>query len=163
MPSTVYSNRPFQKQQPGRRSHGRARRCAPFLTDLLIENRGAETLLRQGWWGLGGQGGTELSRDERAWASVKFEQVLPAPLCGAAAGNHAHCCIGKVCCLLLVRANYIGRAPGRGPEGMGNCSSCYGSEPEAGTAEGFLLGVTAVSLSLGVKSCQSEPSSNQPS
>ena len=52
--------------------------------------------------------------------------VLPARLCAAAAGNYAHCYIGKICCLLLVRAEYIGRAPGRGPEGTGNCSSCYG-------------------------------------
>ena len=52
--------------------------------------------------------------------------VLPARLCGAAAGNRSHRYIGKVCCLLLVRAEYIGRAPGRGPEGTGNCSSCYG-------------------------------------
>ena len=49
--------------------------------------------------------------------------VLPARLCGAAAGNRSHRYIGKVSCLLLVRA---GRAPGRGPEGTGNCSSCYG-------------------------------------
>ena len=51
--------------------------------------------------------------------------VLPARLCGAAAGNRSHRYIGKVCSLLLVRADYIGRAPGRGPEGTGNCSSCY--------------------------------------
>ena len=31
----------------------------------------------------------------------------------------------KVCCLSLVRAEFIGRAPGRGPEGTRNCSSCY--------------------------------------
>ena len=43
----------------------------------------------------------------------------------AAAGNCAHCYIGMVCCLLLVRADYIGRIPGRCPEGMGNCSSCF--------------------------------------
>ena len=53
--------------------------------------------------------------------------VLPARLSGAAAGNCAHSNIGKVCSLLLVRADYIGRAPGRGPEGTGNCSSCYGN------------------------------------
>ena len=39
--------------------------------------------------------------------------VLPARLCGAAAGNRAHRYIGKVCCLLLVRADYIGRSPSR--------------------------------------------------
>ena len=56
--------------------------------------------------------------------------VLPALQSGAAAGNRAHRYIGKFCCLLLVRADYIGRAPGggRGPEGTGNCSSCYGLE-----------------------------------
>ena len=47
----------------------------------------------------------------------------------------AHRYIGKVCCLLLVRAEYIGRAPGRGPEGTGNSSSCYAAQmiasPEA--------------------------------
>ena len=48
--------------------------------------------------------------------------VLPARLCGAAAGNRSHRYIGKVCCLLLVRAEYMGRAPGRGPEGTGNCT-----------------------------------------
>ena len=52
--------------------------------------------------------------------------VLPARLSGAAAGNFAHRYIGKVCCLLLVRAEYIGRTPGRCPEGTVNCSSCYG-------------------------------------
>ena len=54
--------------------------------------------------------------------------VLPVRLCGAAAGNCAHRYLGKVtvCCLLLVQADYIGRAPGRVPEGTGNCSSCYG-------------------------------------
>ena len=40
-------------------------------------------------------------------------------------GNCAHHYIGKICFLLLVRADYIGRARARGPEGMGNCSSCY--------------------------------------
>ena len=56
-----------------------------------------------------------------------YPLVLATRLCGAAAGNHAHRYIGKVCCLLLMRAEYIGRAPGRGPEGTvtGNCSSCY--------------------------------------
>ena len=51
--------------------------------------------------------------------------VLPALLSGAAAGNRAHRYIGNFCCLLLVQADYIVRAPGRGPEGTGNCSSCY--------------------------------------
>ena len=40
-------------------------------------------------------------------------------------GNHRHHYIGKVCCSLLVRADYIGRAPWRCPEGTENCSSCY--------------------------------------
>ena len=71
----------------------------------------------------------ELSRDERLSVTVSERKiwtnplVLPARLCGAAAGNHGHCYNGKVCCLLLVRADYI--RP-RGPEGTGNCSSCYG-------------------------------------
>ena len=34
----------------------------------------------------------------------------------AAAGNSAHAYIGKACCLLLLRADYIGPCPGRGPE-----------------------------------------------
>ena len=51
--------------------------------------------------------------------------VLPARLCSAAAGNCSHRYIGKVCCLLLVRADCIGRAPGRGLEDTGKCSSCY--------------------------------------
>ena len=67
------------------------------------------------------------------WASVSERKiwtiplVLPARLCGAAAGNCSHSYIGKVCSLFLVRAEYIGRAPGRGPawEGTGYCSSCY--------------------------------------
>ena len=40
----------------------------------------------------------------------------------------AHCYIGKVCCLLLVRADYIEprpHAPRRCPEDAGNSSSCY--------------------------------------
>ena len=66
-------------------------------------------------------------------AAVKFDHplVLPARLCGAAEGNHAHCYIRKVCSLLLVRAEYIGRAPGRGPEGMGNCPSCTAASAAA--------------------------------
>ena len=49
----------------------------------------------------------------------------------AAAGNHAHCYIGKVCCLLLVRADYIRPRPrarrrGHGENNRGNCSSCFG-------------------------------------
>ena len=44
---------------------------------------------------------------------VKFEHipVLPARLSGAAAGNCAHRFIGKVHCLLLVKADYIGPRP----------------------------------------------------
>ena len=52
--------------------------------------------------------------------SPKTRHCASKQLSGAAAaGNCAHRYIGKVCCLLLVRADYIGRAPGRGPEGMG--------------------------------------------
>ena len=78
------------------------------------------------------------ARDEQRWAASVSERkiwtfplVLPARLCGAAAGNRAHRYIGKifffgkVCCLSLVRADYIWRAPWRGPEDTGNCSSCY--------------------------------------
>ena len=46
-------------------------------------------------------------------------------MCGAPARNCAHRYIGKVFCLLLVQADYIGRAPGRGQEGTGDCSSFY--------------------------------------
>ena len=49
--------------------------------------------------------------------------VLPARLCGAAAGNRAHCYIGKVCSLLLVRADYIRPRPRARPRG--EWSSCY--------------------------------------
>ena len=58
----------------------------------------------------------KLLRDESAkiWANPL---VLPARLCGAAARNCAHHCIGKVCCLLLVQADYIRpRARPRGHE-----------------------------------------------
>ena len=44
--------------------------------------------------------------------AIKNKPVLPALLCGASAGNCSHCYIGKVCCLLLVQADYIGSAPG---------------------------------------------------
>ena len=43
--------------------------------------------------------------------------LLPARLCGAAAGNRAHCYIGKVCSLLLVRADYIRPRPRARPRG----------------------------------------------
>ena len=43
--------------------------------------------------------------------------------------NCAHRYLGEVCCLLLVRADFIGRAPGRGPESTGHCSSCYRDGP----------------------------------
>ena len=55
--------------------------------------------------------------------TVKFVQfltnpfVLPARLCGAAAGNCDHRYIGKVCSLLLVRADYIERRPRARPTG----------------------------------------------
>ena len=45
--------------------------------------------------------------------------VLPARRCGAAAGNHAHCYIGKVCCLLLVRADYQAAPPGAAQKARG--------------------------------------------
>ena len=45
--------------------------------------------------------------------------VLPARLCGAAAGNRSHRYIGKVCCLLLVRADYIRPRPRARPRGHG--------------------------------------------
>ena len=43
--------------------------------------------------------------------------VPPARLCGAAAGNFALRYIGKVCCLLLVRADYIRPRPRALPNG----------------------------------------------
>ena len=52
-------------------------------------------------------------------------RILSARLSVAAARDCAHRYIGKVCCLLLVQADYIGHFPGRGAEGTGNCSSCY--------------------------------------
>ena len=64
----------------------------------------------------------------RSLARHRDPLVLPARRSGPAAENSAHRYIGKVCCLLLVRADYIGRAPGRGPECTGICSSCYGDE-----------------------------------
>ena len=51
------------------------------------------------------------ARPRGHWALLKSN--LPALLCRAAAGNCAHCYIGKICCLLLVQADYIG--PGSAP------------------------------------------------
>ena len=45
--------------------------------------------------------------------------VLPARLSGAAAGNFAHRYIGKVCCLLLVRPDYIRPRPRARPRRHG--------------------------------------------
>ena len=67
------------------------------------------------------------TRPGRCLTGTQSRLHWPGPQgCGAAAGNHAHCYIGKVCCLLLVRAEDIRPRPGRGPEGTGHCSSCYG-------------------------------------
>ena len=63
----------------------------------------------------------EREKPERRDSSSSRSSVLVS-----AAGNRCHLYIGKVCCLLLVRADYIS-APGRGPEG----SQCYGV-PESG-------------------------------
>ena len=49
-----------------------------------------------------------MSRDERGWARLNKS---PCSTRGAAARNHAHCYIGKVCWLLLVRADYIRPRP----------------------------------------------------
>ena len=67
----------------------------------------------------------EREKPERRDSSSSRSSVLVS-----AAGNRCHLYIGKVCCLLLVRADYIS-APGRAPEGTGNCPSCYGV-PESG-------------------------------
>ena len=45
---------------------------------------------------------------------------------GAAVGNHAHCYIGKVCCLLLVRADYIREALSMSPVRLYSHSRCSG-------------------------------------
>ena len=63
------------------------------------------------------------TRIEQRWASVSKSKIwtnpliLPALLCGAAAGNRSHRYIGKVCCLLLVRADYINPRPRAWPRG----------------------------------------------
>ena len=75
----------------------------------------------------------ELSRDERAWASVKFEQT-PCPTRAAVLRHCGELCRGPSLhlkgLLFIAHASrlswYIGRAPWRGPEGTGSSSSCYG-------------------------------------
>ena len=67
--------------------------------------------------------GPSSTRDEQRWASVSEREiwtnplVLPTLLCGAAAGDCAHRYIGKACCLLLVRADYIRPRPLARPRG----------------------------------------------
>ena len=63
--------------------------------------------------------------------ALKFDQIpLFDPRGGAAPlrGIAPIATLERFVSLLLVRADYICRAPGRGPEGKGNCSSCYGDE-----------------------------------
>ena len=65
-------------------------------------------------------------------AAVKFDHpvVLPARLCGASEGNHAHCYIGKVCSLFMIaRASRIYRPrPRARPRGHGELPKLYGGQ-----------------------------------
>ena len=111
------------------RAHGRGR--APTLSHCQASGGASR----------GPNGAHRLARVRIPSPTEADPLVLPARLYGAAAGNRSHRYIGKVCCLLLVRAEYIGRAPGRGPEGTGNCSSCY-ADSELDSSSGSPAHVT---------------------
>ena len=64
----------------------------------------------------------KMSRDEQAWANVKFEQI---PLFWAAQLQGMVPIATLESCLLPLEQIISGSAPGRGPQGMGDCSRCY--------------------------------------
>ena len=55
----------------------------------------------------------------RSLALEHWKSTKQGNLCGAAAGNSSHRYIGKVCSLLLVRADYIRPRPRARPRGHG--------------------------------------------
>ena len=79
----------------------------------------------------------ELSRDERALASVKFEQIPLFYPRGRAAPLRGITPIATLERFVVYCSSELiisGPPPGRGPEGTGNCSSCYaGFEKNTGT------------------------------
>ena len=85
-----------------------------------------------GSYGSVGDRGPSSTRIEQRWASVSKRKiwtnplVLPARLCGDAAGNSAHCYIGKVCCYCSSELIISGSVPGaaQGARGIAQAVTC---------------------------------------